>query len=82
MYHKSAQKQLFQQNRPCLGYEFYGKEAFELVFLIKFGLSDLKLVDIGAKIIQIGPEMPFLGLFVIHVQKPLFCTQYWQPLCT
>ena len=46
-------------------------------FLIKFGLSDLKLVGIGTKIIKIGPEMPILGLFVIPVQKPLFCTQYW-----
>ena len=53
-----------------------------LVFLIKFGLSDLKLVGIGTKIIKIGPEMPILGLFVIPVQKPLFCTEYWYPLCT
>ena len=53
-----------------------------LVFLIKFGLSDLKLVDIGAKIIKIGPELPILEHFVNNVQNPLFSTQYWQPLFT
>ena len=68
--------------RPFSGTFILMKQWKIFKFLIKFGLSDLKLVDIGAKIIQIGPEMPFLGLFVIHVQKPLFCTQYWQPLCT
>ena len=30
------------------------------LFLIVFELSDLKLVDIGTKIIKIGPEMPIL----------------------
>ena len=36
------------------------KELKMFDFLIKFGLSDLKLVDIGTKIIKIGPEMPIL----------------------
>ena len=48
-------------------------EATELNFLIKFGFSDLKLVDIGTKIIKIGLEMPILELFVKHVQKSSFC---------
>ena len=48
-------------------------EATELNFLIIFRLSDLKLVDIGTKIIKIGLEMPILELFVKHVQKSSFC---------
>ena len=62
---------------PFSGTDILMKKWKIFQFLIKFGLSDLKLVGIGTKIIKIGPEMPILGLFVIHVQKPLFCTQYW-----
>ena len=52
------------------------KEATYHIFLIKFELSDLELVGKGTKFIKIGREMPILELFVIHVQKPLFCSQY------
>merc|ERR1712098_629701 len=48
--------------------------------LQKFGLSHLKLVDIGTKIIQIGPEMPILGLLMMYVQKSLFSLGFWQLL--
>ena len=45
------------------------KEQKKLTFLIRFGLGDLKLVDIGTNFIKIGPEMPILELFVMHIQK-------------
>ena len=48
------------------------KEATELTLLPEFELSDLKLVDIGTKIIKIGREMQILEPFVLHVQKSLF----------
>ena len=54
---KTAKNGLKWQN---LEHSFYKKELTQLNFLIKFGLSDLKLVGIGAKIIKIGPEMPIL----------------------
>ena len=44
------------------------KESKMFNFLIKFGLSDLELVDIGTKIIKIGPEMPILGRLVTPSQ--------------
>ena len=44
------------------------KELKMCNFLIKFGLSDLKLVDIGSKIIKIDPEMPILGQLVTPSQ--------------
>ena len=43
--------------------------------LIKFGLSDLKLVGIGAEIIKIGLEMPILDQFVDHVKNSLISAQ-------
>ena len=43
--------------------------------LIKFGLSDLKLVGIGAEIIKIGLEMPILDQFVVHVKNSLISAQ-------
>ena len=38
--------------------------AVFLPFLISFEFSNLKLVDIGAKNVQIHPEMPFWEHFV------------------
>ena len=46
--------------RPFSGTYIFMKQWKIFKFLIKFGLSDLKLVDIGTKIIKIGPEMPIL----------------------
>ena len=48
------------------------KEATRHIFLIKFELSDLKLVEIGTKIIKIGPEMPILEQFVEEVKISWF----------
>ena len=56
------------------------KEQKKLTFLIRFGLGDLEIVGFGTKIIKIGPEMPILEQFVVHVQNIMkstdFCTFY------
>ena len=51
------------------------KELKMFNFLIKFGLSDLKLMGIDTKIIKIGPEMPILQQFVGLSPKTL--DFYW-----
>ena len=68
--------------RPFSGTFILMKQWTIFKFLIKFGLSDLKLVGIGTKFIKIGPEMPILEHFVIHVQKSLFLPQSWQLVFT
>ena len=45
---------------PFSGTNILMKELKILHFLIKIELSDLKLVDIGTKIIKIGQEVPIL----------------------
>ena len=44
------------------------KEAKKIIFLSIIELTDLKLVDIGTKIIEIGPVMPILEHFVTPCQ--------------
>ena len=55
-------------------------EAKTTMFLIRFEISDLKIVDMGAKNVQIGLEMSILECFVKPVLKtaknlrfPIFC---------
>ena len=54
------------------------------MFLIKFEISDLQIVDMGAKNVQIGPEMPILECFVkpvIKTAKNLRFPIFWNFLC-